>query len=169
MVSQQAQLSFLKSLVLQNDEEASHRLWHRIQQAEQQERTSRRWTIIIASGIASWWTAVALVTQGWSWVWQQSQHPVAVGLLWIGGIAIFTLLLVGGCWLWHRTNLRRIVEDTHRFLSGWLASCEQPMPSAAISAPSERRRQCLSRCKSRRYGNCYSFVTRCAPSSRRRC
>jgi hypothetical protein len=166
MVTHQAQLSFLKDLVLQSNPEESRRLLRRIHQAERQERVSRRWTIVLASGIASWWTAVALVTQGWSWVWQHSEHPVAVMLWWMGGIAGFGLLLVGGCWFWHRTALRRVIDETHRFLAGWLVSRAQPGPSAELDRAARNRRPRLTRCPARRPSRLHSCKARLLPPSR---
>jgi hypothetical protein len=169
MVSQQAQLNFLKDLVLQSNPEESRRLLRRIHQAERQELISRRWTILIASGIASWWTAVALVTQGWSWVWRQAEHPVAVLLLWMGGMALFSLLLVGGCWLWHRTTLRRIVDETHRFLAGWLMSRTQLVPPADPDRSTRNRRHPSARRLSLRSSHLHSCNGRLLPPSHRRC
>jgi hypothetical protein len=122
MSTRQRQLSFLKDLILQSDREESRRLMRRICQAEQQEKSSRWWTIWIASGIGGLLATVGLTTQGWGWVLRQSEHPLAVAVLWVGGVAVFGLLLVGGCWLWHRSALKGLVGDTQRFLAGWLAS-----------------------------------------------
>jgi hypothetical protein len=132
MVSHQAQLNFLKDLVLQSNPEESRRLLRRLHQAERQELLSRRWTILIALGIASWWIAVLLVTPGGAGVWRPSDHPVAVLLSWMGGMALFGLLLVGSCWLWHRASLRRIIQETHRYLAGWLVCRAQPIPSTEL-------------------------------------
>jgi hypothetical protein len=170
MNPRQAQVSFLKDMILQSDREESRRLFHRIHQAEQHELASRRWTIVIAAGIAIWWTVVALATQGWSWVWRQSEHPVAVVLLWMGGIALFSLLLVCGCWLWHRTTLRRIVGDTQRFLAGWLASRNQPIApaelrDAVVNGRGHRVANCMARRQPCRH-SCNVWMRRRPPAHR---
>jgi hypothetical protein len=129
MDSQQAQLEFLKELILQSDREESRMLLRRLTRVEEQEQKSRRWTLRIASGVASLYAVVALATQGWGWLWRHSGHPMAVAGLWVLGIALFSLLLVGGCWLWHRSTLHRLIGDTQRFVSGWMASDGQQPPS----------------------------------------
>jgi hypothetical protein len=117
----QAQLNFLKDLILQSDREEGRILLHRIRWVEEQEHLSRRWTLGIALGIAGFYVVMALATRGWGWLWRQSEHALAVAVLWVVGIALFSLLMVGGCWLWHRCALRRLIADTQRFVTGWLA------------------------------------------------
>ncbi len=138
MDARQAELSFLKELILRSDREESWRLLRRISKVARQEQASRRWTLRVACGIAGFYVVVALTTEGWSWVWRQAEHPLAVALLWITGIALFSLLLVGGCWLWHRRAMKQLVGDTQRFLAGWLVFRE---PGGALPAKSEAQRR----------------------------
>jgi len=170
MGTRQAQLSFLKDLILRSDREESRGLLDRISQAAQQEQLSRRWTLWIASVIASLYAVVALVTEGWAWVWRQSEHPLAVALLWIVGIALFSLLLVGGCWLWHRSALKRLVSDSQRFLAGWLAIRNNPVDSSPSGTPQWlcRARRAGGVCHRHTYWSRRNGHSRRSPRFRRR-
>jgi hypothetical protein len=128
-VYSQAQLSFLKDIILQGDPEEGRILLRRIRRVEEQEQNSRRWTLWIGCGLAGFYVVMALA-RGWGWLWRQSEHLLAVAMLWGVGIALFSLLMVGGCWLWHRCTLRRLISDTQRFVAGWLAD-DDPIENAS--------------------------------------
>jgi hypothetical protein len=134
-------------LILQSDREEGRILLHRICWVEEQEHVSRRWTLGIAGGLITLYVAMALATRGWDWLWRQSEHALAVAVLWVVGIALFSLLIVGGCWLWHRCALRRLVADTQRFVSGWLAGGTPTETVLSATTPHGPRRRTGS-------GNC---------------
>jgi hypothetical protein len=166
MVSQQAQLGFLKELILQSNQEESRMLLRRLSQVEAEEQASRRWTLRIASGIASLYAVMALATQGWGWLWRHAERPLGDALLWVLGMAVFSLLLVGGCWLWHRSALKRLIGDTQRFVAGWLAS--DPLGSAETSRQGGEEAWKGRRCRQRPHGEWLGWERRRRSSTRER-
>lgn len=142
--ARQQQLNFLKALILQTDQEEGHRLLNRIVCVQRHERLRRRWLGLIGFGLAVLLGLIA-ATKSWAWVLVlvKSDHLLAQAILWIAGMAIFSLVLVLGSWLWYRNALKDLIGDTQRFLAGWLANREPPAGSSpqGPSPPTQRRRE----------------------------
>jgi hypothetical protein len=123
MDKRKTEIALLKEMIRCGQGESGHRLMERIVGVERQERRSRRWTFVIGLGLLTLVGVVGVGTQGWAWVLRQSEHPVAQVVLWVGGTALFGLVVVVGCWLWHRRVLGRLAREAQRYTMGWLALC----------------------------------------------
>jgi hypothetical protein len=117
----QNELAFLKEMVRQGDGESGHHLIARITLVERQEQRSRRWLAWLGFGLLTMVWGTALATGDPRLLLRQPEHPVSQVVYWVGGTALFGLVLVLGCWLRCRKLLRDWVREAQRFVAGWLS------------------------------------------------
>jgi hypothetical protein len=93
--------------------------------------------------------AVALFPEAWAWVLRQSTHPLAQAILWASGAAVFSMLVVLGCWYWHRSALRGLMLQAQRYVAGWLAVRAEAPATHGRHGRRIRPSQAALRCRSR--------------------
>jgi hypothetical protein len=117
----QNELAFLKEMVRQGDGESGHRLIARLHIVERQEQRSRRWLAWLCLAVLGLVWGAGLATGDPRLLLEQAEHPISQVVFWIGGAALFGLVLVLGCWLRCRKLLRDWARDAQRFVAGWLS------------------------------------------------
>jgi hypothetical protein len=117
----QSELAFLKEMVRRGDGEPGHRLIARITSVERQEQRSRRWLAWLGVGTLALIWGTGWATGDSRLLLRQPEHPVSQVVYWVGGTALFVLVMVLGFWLRCRKLLRDWVREAQRFVAGWLS------------------------------------------------